>query len=153
MIFLSLNKRDLALLIFASALSVLPVLPLHAQTCRITCGVNNSGALSYKEVFEYDYVTDKPTFPGGSTSLLHFVNKHREYPEDAYKKGIQGRVTCQFVVNTDGSVSDIQILRGVHPALNREAIRLFSIMPAWTPGKLNGRPVPVRVIWSVPFRR
>lgn len=123
------------------------------QTCRINCGVTHTGQPAYREVYEYDFVTEKPTFPGGDTSLLEFLNHHRQYPEEAYKKRIQGRVTCQFVVNTDGSVTDIHLLRGVEPALNREAIRLFSIMPDWKPGRHNGKAVPVRVIWSVPFRR
>ncbi len=112
-----------------------------------------AGIETFKEVYEYDFVSEKPTFPGGSTSLMEFLNKHRDYPQDAYKKGIQGRVTCQFIVNADGKISDIQLLRGVHPSLNREAIRLFSIMPDWKPGRHQGKNVPVRVIWSVPFRR
>lgn len=125
---------------------------LSAQTHRINCTSSAPGRASVKEVYEYDFVTVKPSFPGGSTSMLEFLNANRRYPEDAYKKGIQGRVTCQFVVNTDGSISDIQLLRGVHPDLNREAIRLLSSMPEWRPGKIEGKPVPVRVIWTVPFR-
>ncbi len=152
MIYLSLNRRDLTLF-FSIILMSLAVLPDAAsQTCRISCGINHSGQQSYKEVYEYDFVSEKPSFPGGSTSLLEFLNNNRKYPEEAYRKGIQGRVTCQFVVNTDGSVTDIHLIRGVEPTLNREAIRLFSIMPDWKPGRHNGKPVPVRVIWSVPFR-
>lgn len=125
----------------------------HAQTCRVNIGTNASGCASYMEVFEYDYVTDKPSFPGGDGNLMKFINANRQYPKEAYKKGIQGRVTCAFVVNADGSVTHISILRGVEPSLNKEAIRVLSKMPEWTPGRLDGKPVPVRVIWSVPFRR
>lgn len=125
----------------------------QAQTCRINCTSATPGHTCIKEVYEYDFVSEKPSFPGGSGSLLEFLNSNRKYPEEAYKKKVQGRVTCQFIVNADGSISDIQLLRGVHPSLNREAIRLFSIMPEWKPGRHQGKPVPVRVIWSVPFRR
>ncbi len=125
----------------------------HAQTCRVNIGTNAQGTVSYMEVYEYDYVSEKPTFPGGDRNLMTFINATRNYPIDAYRKGIQGRVTCAFIVNTDGSVSHISVLRGVNPSLNKEAIRVLGEMPEWNPGKLNGKPVPVRVIWSVPFRR
>lgn len=105
------------------------------------------------EVYEYDYVTEKPTYPGGDKNLMMFINATRNYPIEAYRKGIQGRVTCSFIVNADGSVSHISVLRGVNPSLNKEAIRVLSKMPEWIPGRLDGVAVPVRVIWSVPFRR
>ncbi len=98
-------------------------------------------------------MTEKPMFPGGDTQLMRFINREREYPREAYERGIQGRVTCSFVVNADGTVSHISVLRGVDPSLNKEAIRVLSQMPEWTPGKLNGQAVPTRVVWSVPFRR
>lgn len=123
-----------------------------AQTCRVKCGRTPSGAPAYKEVYEYDYVSEKPTFPGGDSRLVSFINGERQYPADAYRRGISGRVTCSFVVNSDGSVSDIHVLKGVEPSLNEEAVRIFSRMPSWTPGKIKGQPVPVRVIWPVPFR-
>lgn len=153
MIYLYLYRRNLSLFLFIAMLTFIAVPKAASQTCRINCGINQSGHQSYKEVYEYDFVSEKPAFPGGGTSLLEFLNHNRQYPEEAYRKGIQGRVTCQFVVNADGSVTDIHLIRGVEPSLNREAIRLFSIMPDWKPGRHNGKPVPVRVIWSVPFRR
>lgn len=124
-----------------------------AQTIRVNNGFTSTGTANFIEVYEYDFVTDKPTFPGGDSQLMKFINSNREYPKEAYKKGIQGRVTCSFVVNTDGSVSHISVLRGVEPTLNREAVRVLSQMPEWQPGKLNGQVVPTRVIWSVPFRK
>lgn len=124
-----------------------------AQTCRVNCGTTAGGAIAYIEVYEYDYVMDKPTFPGGDSQLVRFINEHRTYPREAYRKGVQGRVTCSFVVNTDGSVSNIQVLKGVEKSLNEEAKRIFAKMPQWTPGRIDGVPVPVRVIWAVPFRK
>lgn len=126
---------------------------VQAQMCRVNIGSNRQGCSNYIEVYEYDYVTEKPMFPGGDTQLMRFINREREYPREAYERGIQGRVTCSFVVNADGTVSHISVLRGVAPSLNKEAIRILSQMPEWTPGKLNGQAVPTRVVWSVPFRR
>lgn len=124
-----------------------------AQTCRVNIGRNDAGCASFIEVYEYDYVTEKPTFPGGDRNLMTFINATRNYPMEDYRKGVQGRVTCSFVVNTDGSVSHISVLRGVNPSLNKEAIRVLSLMPEWNPGKMDGKTVPVRVVWSVPFRK
>lgn len=124
-----------------------------AQTCRVCMGVNADGNRSYMEVFEYDYVNDKPSFPGGDSKMLEFINSNRVYPREAYKAGVQGRVTCSFIVNSNGSVSHIKVIKSVEESLNREAVRIFSLMPDWTPGCINGHPVPVRVIRSIPFRK
>lgn len=124
-----------------------------AQTCRVSAGYSPSGAKCYKEVFEYDFVEQKPSFPGGDTKLIEFINATRRYPADAYRKGVQGRVTCSFVVNADGSVSNIKVLRSVSSSLNEEAVRILRKMPAWEPGRIAGQAVPVRVTWSVPFRK
>ena len=125
----------------------------QAQTCKVNCGVNHEGCLKYKEVYEYDYVTEKPSFPGGETKFVRYINKTREYPKEAYEKGIEGRVICSFVVNSDGSISNIQILRGVEKSLNNEAVRIISKMPDWVPGKIDGHNVPVRVIHPIVFRK
>lgn len=127
--------------------------PMAAQTCKIRCGVTSDGRSKYKEVYEYDYVNEKPGFPGGDAMLISFINQTREYPKEAYKKGITGRVTCSFVVNPDGTISNVQVLKGVEPSLNREAVRIFNVMPQWTPGKIDNTPVPVRVIRSISFRK
>lgn len=124
-----------------------------AQTCRIAAGFNADGSRSYKEVYEYDFVDVKPTFPGGDTKLVCYINETRRYPASAYQRGVEGRVTCSFVINADGSVSHITVLKGVEPSLNQEAVRIFSKMPDWEAGRINGNAVPVRVIWSVPFRK
>lgn len=128
---------------------------LSAQTVRVRRSVSIDGVThqEYFEVYEYDYVWEKPSFPGGDVKLLQFINANRKYPEAAYKAGIQGRVVCSFVVNVNGSISDVQVFKGVEPSLNREAQRIFRIMPPWTPGRLDGIPVPVRVIRAVPFRK
>ncbi len=146
-------KKFILLTIFISCFLAFGKTPAFAQRCRVNAGTNSSGSIKYLEVYEYDYVSEKPTFPGGDELLVSFINKTRQYPKEAYRKGIEGRVTCSFVVNTDGSVSHISILRGVEHSLNQEAIRIMSKMPEWKPGKHNGQAVPVRVVWSVPFRK
>ena len=124
-----------------------------AQTVRVNIGTDNSGTTRYMDVYEYDCVTEKPSFPGGEAKLTEFINANREYPQDAYKQSIQGKVTCWFIVNTDGTVSNVNLLKSVWRSLDLEAMRIFSIMPAWIPGKINGISVPVRVVRTVRFRK
>ena len=141
--------------LLAGALLAVGALASQAQTCRVRVSVSSNGSqvVEYREVYEYDYVWEKPQYPGGDGNLVKFINKTRRYPERAYKKGIQGRVMCSFIVNSNGSVSDVQVFKGVEQSLDKEAVRVFSLMPDWIPGKINGMPVPVRVIRTVPFRK
>lgn len=126
---------------------------MKAQTCKVKSGNAVEGSKCYIEVYEYDFVSEKPSFPGGDRLLLSYINSTRCYPEDAYKHGVEGKVTCSFVVNKDGSISHVKVLRGVEPSLNREAVRILSKMPLWNPGRLEGEAVPVRVVRSVTFRK
>lgn len=146
-------KAHIILFLFGAITASILSSEASAQTCRITSGVNANGRLVYREVYEYDYVDDKPQFPGGGSALLNYINETRRYPADAYSRGIEGRVTCAFVINTDGKVSDVTVLRGVEQTLNKEAVRILSKIPDWTPGKIDGQLVPVRVICAVPFRK
>lgn len=124
-----------------------------AQTCRVSAGCSGNGLQTYKEVFEYDYVEVKPSFPGGHEALLDYINKNRKYPADAYEQGIEGRVTCSFVVNADGNISHIRVIKGCHKSLNTEAVRLLTEMPSWQPGRQSAHCVPVRVVHCIPFRK
>lgn len=146
-------KAKAIVLIIGTIAALLFPSRVSAQTFRVNAGVSPDGCPTYMLVYEYDYVEEKPEFPGGGATMLNFINKQRRYPAEAYARGIQGRVTCSFVVNSDGSVSHITVLKGVEPSLNREAVRIISKMPDWTPGRLDGQPVPVRVICAVPFRK
>ena len=123
-----------------------------AQIITINVGGSN-GSENYMQVYEYDAVTVKPCFPGGEEKLTDFINTHRQYPKAAYDKGIQGTVSCWFIVNTDGSVSNISIRKSISALLDNEAVRIFSLMPKWSPGRINGMAVPVRVFRSVKFRK
>ena len=128
------------------------VLPLAAQVRHVTT-VNPTTKKPYAEVYEYDYVDIQPQFPGGERGLINFINKTREYPYRAYKKGIQGRVLCSFIVGTDGKVSDVHVVRSAgDESLNREAVRVIHEMPRWSVGKVDNHAVPVRVVLPIAFR-
>ena len=97
-------------------------------------------------------VEKSPEFPGGDAARLRFLQDNIKYPVVAQENGIQGRVTCQFVVNVDGSIVDIEVLRGVDPSLDKEAMRVIAMMPKWVPGEQRGKPVRVRFTLPVQFR-
>ena len=133
-------------------LTLTAVLPLVAQVRHVTT-VNPTTKQSYMEVYEFDYVDIQPQCPGGERGLINFINKTREYPYYAYKKRIQGRVLCSFIVGTDGKVSDVRVIRGAgDESLNREAIRVINEMPKWSVGKVGNHAVPVRVVLPIAFR-
>ena len=96
----------------------------------------------------------KPTFQGGEagTSFSKWVNENLKYPQAAKDAGVQGRVTLQFIVYPDGSVRDTKVLRGAHPDLDAEALRVVSASPDWTPGYVNGEPVKVTYTFPVIFQ-
>lgn len=96
----------------------------------------------------FDIVEQQPLFPGGPAALMKYLSENTKYPVVALENGVQGRVTVQFVVEKDGSISDVHVLRGVDPSLDKEAVRVVKSMPRWTPGKQNG--ITVRVNYRVP---
>lgn len=100
----------------------------------------------------FTVVEEMPKFPGGEAKLLEFINKGIKYPVIAQENGIQGRVICSFVVNRDGSVVDAEVVRGVDPSLDKEALRVINTMPKWTPGKQRGKPVRVKYTVPITFR-
>lgn len=94
-----------------------------------------------------------PEFPdGGMSALMEYLSKNIKYPEAAMKKGTQGRATVQFVVEKDGSITNVKILRGIDPELNKEAVRVISAMPKWKPGTQKGEAVRVKYTVPVMFR-
>ena len=102
-----------------------------------------------EEAIPFALVEEKPKFQGGDANTFSaWVNKNLQYPEIAKENGVQGRVTLQFTVNTDGSVSDVKVLRGVDSSLDKEAVRIVSMSPKWTPGIQRERPV--KVVYNFP---
>jgi len=97
-------------------------------------------------------VENPPEFPGGYEALMKFLADNVQYPKEAESKGIQGRVICNFVVMKDGSITDVNVVRGVDSLLDAEAVRVLKLMPKWTPGTQRGRAVNVRFTVPVVFR-
>ena len=101
----------------------------------------------------FEVVEHMPEFPdGGMSALMEYLKKNIKYPEAAMKKGTQGRVTVQFVVEKDGSIANAKVLRGVDPELDKEAVRVVSVMPKWKPGTQKGEAVRVKYTVPVMFR-
>jgi protein TonB len=106
-----------------------------------------------EEAIPFALVEEKPKFQGGDANdFSKWVNSKLVYPELAKENGVQGRVTLQFTVYTDGSVRDVKVLRGVDPSLDKEAVRIVSSSPKWTPGKQRERPVKVTYTFPVLFQ-
>lgn len=106
-----------------------------------------------EEAIPFQLVEEKPSFQGGDANQFSkWVNSKLVYPEIAKENGVQGRVTLQFTVNADGTVSNVKVLRGVDPALDKEAVRVVSMSPKWKPGKQRDRAVKVTYTFPVIFQ-
>lgn len=100
----------------------------------------------------YKLVDKAPQFPGGNMEMMTFLSQNIKYPAEAIAQGIQGRVLVQFVVSWEGKVRNIKVIRGVDPLLNKEAVRLVSIMPQWIPGQVKGEAVSSEFMIPIEFR-
>ncbi len=100
----------------------------------------------------FDVVEEMPSFPGGQGALMLYLASNIKYPVVAQENGVQGRVIVSFVVERDGSISDVRVARSVDPSLDREAQRVVKSMPRWNPGKQNGSAVRVKYTVPVVFR-
>ena len=96
----------------------------------------------------FEVVEQMPSFPGGDKALLEYLSNNIKYPVVAQENGVQGRVVVSFVVEKDGSITDVKVVRSVDPSLDKEAARVVKSMPRWIPGKQNGSAV--RVKYNVP---
>ena len=120
-----------------------------ANKPRITQTGNNHD----EDAVPFVMVEEKPSFMGGDANQFSkWVNMHLVYPEDAKISGIQGRVTTEFTVGSDGKVYNIKVLNGVHPSLDAEAVRVISMSPRWTPGRQKEKAVPVVFTFPVIFK-
>jgi protein TonB len=101
-----------------------------------------------KEIFTV--VEEQPNYPGGDEARIKFLQENIKYPEEAKELGVQGKVFVTFVVEVDGSITDVRVLRGIGAQCDEEAIRVVKSMPRWIPGKQRG--VPVRVQFNLPIK-
>ena len=100
----------------------------------------------------FDVVEQMPSFPGGPQALMQWLSENVRYPVVAQENGVQGRVVVSFVVERDGSITDVKVVRSVDPSLDKEAARVVKSMPRWIPGKQNGQAVRVKYNVPVAFR-
>ena len=100
----------------------------------------------------FDVVEQMPSFPGGMQALMEYLGNNVKYPVVAQENGVQGRVVVSFVVERDGSITDVKVVRSVDPSLDKEAVRVVKSMPRWIPGKQNGQAVRVKYNVPVAFR-
>ncbi len=98
----------------------------------------------------FTVVEEQPGYPGGEEARIRFLQESIKYPEEAKELGIQGKVFVTFVVEVDGSITDVRVLRGIGGGCDEEAIRVVKSMPKWVPGKQRG--VPVRVQFNLPIK-
>ncbi|MDE5554859.1 MAG: energy transducer TonB [Muribaculaceae bacterium] len=105
-----------------------------------------------EEVYNIAMVEQQPEFPGGAQAMYKWLNAHINYPPVAAEEGDQGKVIVEFVVSKTGSIENVRVLRGRHPALDKEAIRVVKAMPKWNPGRNNGNAVKVTYTLPVTFK-
>ena len=105
-----------------------------------------------EETKVFDVVEEMPQFPGGQAALLEYLAKNIKYPVVAEENGVQGRVIVTFVVERDGSITDVKVVKSVDPSLDKEAARVVKSMPRWQPGKQNGSAVRVKYTVPVTFK-
>lgn len=121
---------------------------LLALPCAGMCQLN------YRDNKEYQlaHVDQAPSFPGGEEAMYKWLSENIVYPEAAAKKGKEGRVVVEFLITETGEITNLNIVHGAHPALNREAVRLIRAMPKWIPGHNEGHPIAVTYTLPITFR-
>ena len=127
------------------------LLLLMAGCCLMTANAQKT-VVSQTDQKVFDTVEQMPEYPGGMQAMIEFLQTNMKYPEDAAKQKVEGRVMVQFVVETDGSVTDVHVAKQVFPSLDAEAIRVVQAMPKWTPGKEKGKVVRVKYNLPIVFR-
>ncbi len=120
----------------------------------VVVGYNDSNGKQEnpKDKNVYEKVEEVPQFPGGQDELMKYLSSNLRYPESAAKSGTEGRVVCRFIIRASGNVDNVEVLKGVSPDLDAEAVRIIQNMPQWTPGKEKGKAVDVYFTIPIAFR-
>lgn len=126
------------------------LLSMMAVLCLLTANAQKT-VVSQSNQSVYDQVEQMPEFPGGMPAMIEYLQTNIKYPKDAIKQNVGGRVMVMFVVEADGSLSNVRVARKVFPSLDSEAVRVVKAMPKWKPGKEKGRPVRVNFTLPVVF--
>ena len=119
--------------------------------CCLTTVLAQKTVVSQKDQKEepFNVVEDMPAFPGGMEAMIQFLSSNIQYPADAQKQKVDGRVLVNFVVEKDGSITEVKVIKPAFPSLDAEAIRVVKAMPKWKPGYQKGRAV--RVLFTLPI--
>lgn len=123
---------------------------MMAVVCFMTVSAQKT-VVSQSNQSVYDAVEQMPEFPGGMPAMIEYLSANIKYPKDAIKQKVGGRVLVMFVVEPDGSLSNVSVARKVFPSLDAEAVRVVKSMPKWKPGIEKGRPVRVNFTLPVVF--
>ena len=145
------NSTDVQRLKAAKKMKKLILMLLMAECCLMTAHAQKT-VVSQTNQKVFDTVEQMPEYPGGMQAMIAFLQTNMKYPEDAAKQKVEGRVMVQFIVETDGSISDVHVAKQVFPSLDAEAIRVVQAMPKWTPGKEKGNVVRVKYNLPIVFR-
>jgi protein TonB len=138
--------------VFFRRLCVSVLLGLSVSFSSFAQQVNTKTVAEEEEPAPFQLVDVKPSFQGGDANAFsRWVNMRLAYPELAKDNGVQGRVTVQFTIEKDGTVTNVKVLRGVDPSLDAEAVRVVSSSPKWTPGMMRGKVVRVNYTYPVVF--
>ena len=109
----------------------------------------NREILDQNEIFTI--VDQMPRYVYGEQGLAEFISHNIRYPTEARQEGVEGRILCSFIVGTDGTISNIEVVEGLHPQLDNEAIRVLGLMPRWNPGENGGEKVNVKCFLPIDF--
>jgi protein TonB len=128
----------------------LVLMSLMAVFCLTTVSAQKT-VVSQKNDKVFDVVEQMPEYPGGMQALFEFISQNIKYPADAQKQKVEGRVLAKFVIETDGSISDIEVVKNAFPSLDAEAVRVIQAMPKWIPGRQKGQAVRVKFVMPINF--
>ena len=122
-------------------------------TCCLTTVLAQKTVVSQKNQKEepFDVVEDMPAFPGGMEAMIQFISNNIQYPADAQKQKVDGRVLVNFVVEKDGSITEVKVIKPAFPSLDAEAVRVVKAMPKWKPGYQKGQAVRVQFTMPINF--
>ena len=121
--------------------------------CCLTTVLAQKTVVSQKDQKEepFNVVEDMPAFPGGMEAMIQFLSSNIQYPADAQKQKVDGRVLVNFVVEKDGSITEVKVVKPTFPSLDAEAIRVVKAMPKWKPGYQRGQAVRVQFTMPINF--
>ncbi len=124
----------------------------NGEYCEVDSPWEIKGIKIESKVLEngvYEYVEEMPTYPGGMAAFMAFVQKNFKYPKGVEQEGIQSRIICTMIINEDGAISDVKVVKPVHPLVDTEFVRVIEAMPKWNPGKHKGKAVKVK--YTIPM--